>query len=195
MRAPIQPGRFSLTGPLLSERLRLRAYGAGDVPFLLDMRSRPDVMRWLYEDVQDEAAIQALVARRMRQTALVAPGDAVQTIVETRDGVPVGEAMLAWDVSPHLQGEIGYIIHPAYQRRGYAVEASAVLLRIGFLVVGLHRIVGRLEARNRASARVLEKLHMRREAELRENEWIKEEWQSEIVYALLDREWAALAQP
>jgi RimJ/RimL family protein N-acetyltransferase len=32
---------------------------------------------------------------------------------------------------------------------------------------------------------------MRREAHLVENEWVKGEWQSELVYAMLAREWAA----
>ena len=36
---------------------------------------------------------------------------------------------------------------------------------------------------------MLEKLGMRREAHLIENEWVKGEWQSEAVYALLAREW------
>ena len=49
-------------------------------------------------------------------------------------------------------------------------------------------MIGRTEARNAASARVLEKLGMRREAHLIENEWVKGEWQSELVYAMLDRE-------
>ena len=56
-------------------------------------------------------------------------------------------------------------------------------------VVGLHRVIGRLEPRNRGSARVLEKLGMRREAHLVENEWVKGEWQSELVYAMLACEW------
>ena len=30
---------------------------------------------------------------------------------------------------------------------------------------------------------------MRREAHLVENEWVKGEWQSELVYAILAREW------
>ena len=50
-------------------------------------------------------------------------------------------------------------------------------------------LVGRLEPRNAPSARVLERLGMRREARLVENEWVKGEWQSEDVYAILDREW------
>jgi RimJ/RimL family protein N-acetyltransferase len=53
----------------------------------------------------------------------------------------------------------------------------------------VHRVVGRVEARNAASARVLERLGMRQEAHMIENEYLKGEWQSEIVYALLDREW------
>ena len=64
------------------------------------------------------------------------------------------------------------------------------MLAFGFETLGLHRVIGRLDARNVASARVLEKLGMRREAELVENEWIKGEWQSELVYAVLAHEWA-----
>jgi RimJ/RimL family protein N-acetyltransferase len=54
-----------------------------------------------------------------------------------------------------------------------------------------HRVFGRTEARNAAPARVLEKLGMRFEAHFVENEWVKGEWQSELVYAVLDREWTA----
>ena len=67
------------------------------------------------------------------------------------------------------------------------------MLTFAFEVYDLHRVCGRLEARNAASARVLERLGMRREAHLVENEWVKDEWQSEFVYAILEREWRAQA--
>jgi RimJ/RimL family protein N-acetyltransferase len=38
---------------------------------------------------------------------------------------------------------------------------------------------------------VLERLGMRKEAHLIENEHVKGEWQSEVVYAQLEREWAS----
>jgi RimJ/RimL family protein N-acetyltransferase len=63
------------------------------------------------------------------------------------------------------------------------------VLALAFDTYDLHRVHGRLEAGNVASARVLEKLGMRKEAHLIENEWVKGEWQSEAVYALLAREW------
>jgi RimJ/RimL family protein N-acetyltransferase len=64
-----------------------------------------------------------------------------------------------------------------------------VALRIAFEDLGLHRVVAGLEARNVASARVLEKLGMRREAHFIDNEFVRGEWQSAIEYAILDREW------
>lgn len=71
----------------------------------------------------------------------------------------------------------------------YATEAARRLVAFGFEVMGFHRVIGRLEPRNVASARVLEKLGMRLEAHLVENEWVKGEWQSELVYAMLEHEW------
>jgi RimJ/RimL family protein N-acetyltransferase len=40
----------------------------------------------------------------------------------------------------------------------------------------------------------MERLGMRREAHLLENEFVKGDWTDELDYAMLDREWAALAQ-
>ena len=85
------------------------------------------------------------------------------------------------------------MFHPEHHGRGYATEATAELLRLGFEELGLHRMYGRLDARNSASARVLEKLGMRHEAQLVENEWVKGEWTDEAIYAMLDREWEARA--
>jgi RimJ/RimL family protein N-acetyltransferase len=101
----------------------------------------------------------------------------------------IGDCTL-WRVSrEHRLGEIGFVFHPDHQGRGYATEAGRELLRLAFAEHGCHRVIGRLEARNAASARVLERLGMRREAHLLENEWVKGEWQSELAYAILEHEW------
>jgi len=91
----------------------------------------------------------------------------------------------------HRGGELGFVVLPRHQRNGYATEAARALLRWAFEDVGFHRVFGRAEPRNAASCRVMEKLGMRQEAHFIENEWINGEWQSDAVYAILDREWAA----
>jgi RimJ/RimL family protein N-acetyltransferase len=64
-------------------------------------------------------------------------------------------------------------------------------LHIGFDLLGLHRLETQCDARNLASARVMQRIGMRQEAHLRENEFVKGEWTSALVYAMLDEEWAA----
>jgi RimJ/RimL family protein N-acetyltransferase len=168
-------------------RLRLRSLRADDLAALHAIRSREDVVRWLYFDPPTEDDTRAWLAG-----VLARPPEAGLTLaVELRDsGELVGHVNLIVDPA-NRQGEIGFIFHPEHQGHGYATEAARALLDHAFQHHGLHRVYGRLEPRNDASARVLEKLGMRREAHLIENEWVKGEWQSEAVYALLAREWAA----
>ena len=82
------------------------------------------------------------------------------------------------------------MIKPDTQGRGFATEGGRQMLRLGFEGLGLHRIVCSTDARNEASARVLRKLGMRQEAHLIENEFVKGEWQSELIFAILRDEWS-----
>jgi RimJ/RimL family protein N-acetyltransferase len=106
----------------------------------------------------------------------------------------VGDVVLHLLSQEHSTAEIGFIVHPDHQGHGYATEAARPLLKLAFEDVQLHRVIGRVEPRNVASTRVLEKLGMRQEAHLIENEFVKGEWQSELVYAMLDREWRAIIE-
>ena len=79
----------------------------------------------------------------------------------------------------------------AVRRDSGELIGDVTLLWLSKRQLGLHRIIGRLDGRNTASARVLERLGMRREARLVENEFVKGEWTDEVIYALLEREWAS----
>jgi len=87
------------------------------------------------------------------------------------------------------QCEIGFTIAPDYQGRGYATEAVRLLVGYLFTARGKHRITACCDARNAASAAVLERLGMRREGHLRQSTWAKGEWTDDLLYALLHEEW------
>jgi RimJ/RimL family protein N-acetyltransferase len=89
----------------------------------------------------------------------------------------------------HQLAEIGFVFHPDHHGHGFATEAMRVVIGLGFEAGGTHRIMGRCDARNTPSAALMERLGMRREAHLRENEYLKGEWADELDYAILDREW------
>jgi RimJ/RimL family protein N-acetyltransferase len=162
--------------------LRLRPLTLDDVAAVHAFQSREDVARWVYWEPRDEDEVRAVLESHIAKP----PESGVVLAIEV-DGELVGTANLV--IGEHRQGEIGFILHPDHQGRGYATEAAEAMLELAFETYDLHRVVGRLEPRNTASARVLERLGMRKEAHLLENEWVKGEWQSEAIYAILAREW------
>ena len=178
--------------PLRTDRLLLRPFAASDFDALLAIQSRADVARYLYCDPRTAAEVRETLDTKVRATAIVAEGDNLSlAAVLSESGELIGDCSLGWASAEHRQAEIGFAFHPDHHGHGYATEAARALLALAFDELRAHRVFGRLEARNTASARVLERLGMRKEAHLVENEHVKGEWQSEVVYALLEREWTS----
>ena len=176
--------------PVQTDRLLLRPFAVTDFDALLAIQSRADVARYLYWDPRTAAEVRETLDAKVRATAIIAEGDSLSLAAVLREsGELIGDCSLHWVSAEHRQAEIGFIFHPDHHGHGYATEAAAALIALAFDDLRAHRVFGRLEARNTASARVLERLGMRKEAHLVENEHIKGEWQSEVVYALLEREW------
>ena len=71
---------------------------------------------------------------------------------------------------------MGYELAPRYWGCGYATEAAAALLAFGFRELKLHRVWAQCIAENTASAHVLEKIGMRQEGRLREQERMQGRW-------------------
>ena len=181
--------------PIETERLLLRPIDpVGDVDAMHAYLSREDVCAYIptLPSTRDQVA-QKYADPEQRRSTITAPKQAIRVAVVLKGtGELIGDAMLFWRSAEHRGGEVGYVFDPAHHGRGYATEAVRVLLRLGFEDLGLRRIVGRIDQRNRASGAVLTKVGMRQEAVLVENEWFKGEWSTEVDFAILESEWRAL---
>ena len=177
--------------PIETERLLLRPFRADDLDAFCAIHAHPDVVRYLYFDSPTREAARIMLEKRMRQVEIQREGDKLLLALELRGGAVIGDVSLTWLSEEHRQGEIGFALHADHQGKGLAREAAEAMLHLGFEELGLHRILGRLDARNAASAKLLERLGMRREAHIVENEFVKGEWTDELLYAVLAREWAA----
>lgn len=151
---------------LATPRLRLRPCAPADVDALHALWVDAAVRRFLWDDVviPRETAAEVVSAS---EASFAAAGYG-QWVIERDDrGGLVGFAGLrpvdAAGAAPEI--ELLYGLAPAHWGRGYATEASRAVLAHGFGRCGLARILGRTDAPNRASARVLERLGMRFEGE------------------------------
>ncbi|MGH3321435.1 MAG: GNAT family N-acetyltransferase [Streptosporangiaceae bacterium] len=178
--------------PIETARLTLRPFSPDDLDDLYAYHSRPDVTRYLYWGPRDRAQVAEVLDRKTRQCVLEEEGHALSLVAVWREvGRVVGEVELHWLSGEHRQGEIGFVFNPDYHGRGLATEAAGIMLRLGFEDLGLHRIIGRCDAENHPSARLLERLGMRREAHFVHNEIFRGEWSEEFAYAMLEDEWKA----
>ena len=186
---------MQLIYPLTTERLIIRALTPDDVERHHVLFADPDVVRYLYFGPFDRPAAQEHLARRSI-VDLPVEGGWINFGVEVKgEGVLIGELAMGFISATHAHYEVGYVFDPAYAGHGYATEGTAMIVELAFSGLGAHRVSGRLDARNDPSARVLERLGMRREANFIENEYVKGEWTDELVYAVLAPEWRALRGP
>ena len=151
---------------LRTARLVLRPFRDADAPEVQRLCGDPriaDTTLAIPHPYPDGAA-EAFIARH--QADYDAGRDLTLAITEKDGGALVGAVGLR--INPeHLRGELGYWIAVPAWNRGYATEAAQAVMRWGFRHAGLHRIHAHHITRNPASGRVMEKLGMSREGELR----------------------------
>jgi RimJ/RimL family protein N-acetyltransferase len=179
-----------LAWPVRTARLVLRPFVSEDREPLYAFHSDPDAVRYVPYPPRTRDQVAEVLQRKIGNTALRQEGDLLELAVTlAEDRTVIGDVLLALRSVEHQTLEVGYIFAPTVGGRGYATEAVWALVDLAFCSVGARRITARVDARNRSSSALLERLGFRLEANLVENEWFKGELTSELDYALLSREW------
>lgn len=186
MRLPYTPDL-----PVRTERLELREFRADDYDALLAFHSDPDNVRYVPFAARTPEDMRVALDRKRGGTSLTGDGEGehLDLAAVLHDGTLVGDLVVMLHSVVHDTVEVGWIFDPAHGRRGYATEAVRALLDLVFTGLGARRAVARVDARNAASSRLCERVGMRQEGHLVENEVFKGELSSEYDYGLLAREW------
>lgn len=91
------------------------------------------------------------------------------------------------------RAEMGLMLGPKLSRRTTGTEAFYLLGRYVFETLGYRRLEWRCNPENEASMRAAERFGFTLEGVLRQNTWLKGRNWDTAVFAILDREWPALA--
>jgi ribosomal-protein-alanine N-acetyltransferase len=171
-----------------TKRLLIRAFAAGDAADLFEYLSNPAIYKYEPgEPINVDRAID-LSRERAATTDFWA--------MELRDsGKMIGHIYFR-QIEPHelRTWEIGYIVNPAYQGKGYATEAVGALLRKKFKEKPIHRVFAHCNPENLASWKLLERVGLRREGLLRRNVFFRRDpdgeelWTDTYEYAILKEE-------
>lgn len=175
-----------------TERLLIRRFSENDWPAIYDYLSDPEVVAFEpYDPITEE---QARVAAADR-----ADSHAFYAICLRDGGRLIGNLYL--EKGDFDTWELGYALHRAFQRQGYATEAASALLAYAFSQLNARRITAMCSDRNTASWHLLERLGMRREGLFLQNVAFKKDadgkpvWFDSYAYGLLKSEWEETPVP
>jgi RimJ/RimL family protein N-acetyltransferase len=176
--------------PIDTERLTLRAFERTDIDELTGFYGLPEAQRYLELTARDRADVKSALETMRTQTRLTRPGDTLTLAVERKsDAALVGHICLTWTDATASQAELRFFFDPTVRRQNYGAESLRKLIDVGFNDFHFHRIFARCGGKSQGSARLLKDLGMRLEAHYREHALFQGEWDEELHFAILDREW------
>ncbi|MGI4788024.1 MAG: GNAT family N-acetyltransferase [Janthinobacterium lividum] len=176
---------------VITERLIIRKPSVTDLDDYLAYFNHPASLTLQSIKPKTEAEAREFLARQAEVETDDTGGWVMLAVELKNERKVIGEVGIFLTPQPQSQGDIGWSIHPDYQRQGYATEAAQVLFSYAFSERQLHRVTSRGDASNAASFRIMERLGMRREAHLRQSRFQDGAWQDEYQYGILRDEWLA----
>lgn len=176
---------------IITERLILREFVIDDWPDVLAYQCDSRYFRYYPWTDRTQVEVRDFVQMFLDQQA-ERPRRKFQLAITLMDnGQLIGNCGVRRKAENDWEADIGYELAPDYWGKGYATEAALAIINFGFQELKLHRISSQCIVENTASARVLEKVGLRLEGRLRENEYFKDRWWDTLQYGLLESEWKA----
>lgn len=169
----------------------LREFTPDDVDAVLKVYGDPAVVEHLSFEprTRDQVAVTLTSVieaaeqdpRREYSLAVVATGEVI------------GFARLAVDAQHPGQssGQLGFALRADRWGQGLGTGTVALLLRLGFDVLGLHRLWGARSPDNVVSKQVMNKLGMIEEGTIRGHIRVRGTWRDSVVHSILKDEWSA----
>jgi len=109
-------------------------------------------------------------------------------VEEKSSGKIIGQVDLHTWVKRHDRAEVGYMFHKDSHGKGYATEASKVVIDYGFEELKLNRIEAYVAPENVASQNVLKKLNFSHEGMKKSHFKLEDGYSDSLVFGLLREE-------
>jgi [ribosomal protein S5]-alanine N-acetyltransferase len=179
---------------LRTERLLIREFMPDDWAPMLAYQRDPRYLRFYDRDEVTERQAQAIVYMFILWQGEIPRSKAQLAITLAGTGELIGNVGLRRDSGDDPTADMGYELNPLHWGRGYATEAARAMIDWGFGAWdGLRRVHAHCVAENEASARVLLKAGLRREARMRHHQFFKNRFWDVLLFGMTRGDWKASA--
>ncbi len=183
----IKEGNLMKNIKLTTERLFLREVRKSDWKAVHEYAIDPIVCKFMPWGPNTEEDTKNYIKRAMNFRKEVPRTTFELAIILKSNQKRIGGCCIVISDVGNKQGWIGYCLNKNFWQQGYVTEAAVKLLEFGFEKLKLHRIFATCDTKNIGSARVLEKIGMRREGQMREHKLIRKKWRDSFLYAVINK--------
>lgn len=164
----------------------LRRMRTDDAEHIVRWRSRPDVLSGMFSDTPP-----TLESHLRWFASMQEQGDREEFVIVERDGErPIGTVGLSSIDNAARRAEYGGLLgDPTARGKGYAYEASHLLLTHAFATMNLNKVYLQLLARNERALSLYERLGFVHEGRLRCHVVKGNQFCDVIVMGMLQEEW------
>lgn len=124
--------------------------------------------------------------------ALIENGEAYPLAVILKDEMQLIGTMTIRIDKTHNKGELAYWVGKEFWGKGFATEASKMMIEFGFNDLNLNRIWAPVMSKNKASGKVMEKVGLRYEGTLKQDVLRWNKYEDIDVYGLLKDDYEKL---
>ena len=176
---------FSPFPELTTIRLLLRRLRMEDAPEIFFLRSDQAILKFLSkEPAANRKEAEDFITRINHD--IDANNAIMWALVLKENPAYVIGCISFWRMlKEHHRAELGYVLNPAYWRKGIMKETIFKILEYGFTVMGLHSVEARINPGNIASVSVLESTGFVREAYYKEDFFHHGKFEDTAVYSRL----------
>ncbi|MCM3122802.1 MULTISPECIES: GNAT family N-acetyltransferase [unclassified Mesobacillus] len=165
-----------------TERLLLRPFMSDDLQDVFNIYKDEETCRYLLHDKWTEENIEENFDKKLKNNSFTK--ETMLSLAVVIDTKVIGD-LSVWYTNMKDTVEIGYCFASEVSGKGYATEAVSSLVRWLFNEFQVHRIQATLDARNKSSQKLCERIGMRKEAHFKKDFWNKGEWTDSMVYGML----------
>jgi len=165
-----------------TERLTIRPFKSNDLHDVFNIYNSENTCKYLLHDKWTHENLEEEFNKKLGNSSLTKES-MLSLAVANRIKV-IGD-LSVWCTDMKDTVEIGFSFSDEVSGKGYATEAASSLVKNLFDEFGVHRIQANLDARNKASQKLCDRIGMRKEAHFIQDFWNKVEWTDSIVYGML----------
>lgn len=169
---------------LQTERLVLDRIKNEDAEALFDLRKNAEAMRYLDRDMPKDIREIYRMIEQMNEGAEKNENIGWGIFLKENKKF-IGTMGYYRSDRPNHRSEIGYMLSPAYWKKGFISEAMRVSIDYGFKEMNLHSIEANVNPANIASIKTLLKFGFVKEAYFRENFYFNGKFLDTEIYSLL----------